>query len=394
MENSRRRFLKQSLLATTGTMLVPQFLKAWENPGQESPENILVVIQFSGGNDGLNTVVPFADDLYHKYRPQLGLSQNRVLKLSDAVGLNDSLAKIKALYDDGVVGICNSVGYPNPDRSHFRSMDIWQTASRADEIINTGWIGRYLDSQCDGCGPHTAIEIDDTLSLAMKGKQVKGMAVRNPEKLYRAAHAPFFKSIGSPDDEENVAYLYKTLAETISNSEYLYDKSKIYKTGQPYPDTAFANQLKTIGSLIGSGIKTRVYYASLSGFDTHVSQAGAQERLLKIYAEAVFAFMSDLKTSGNQDRVMMMTFSEFGRRVSENASGGTDHGTANNVILIGKKLKRAGLFNGPPDLSTLDNGDLVYQVDFRNIYATLLKNWLAGDPGKIINPEISMLDFV
>lgn len=397
MNLSRRDFLKTSLLATTGSMLVPRFLKAWENPIQRGSDRILIVLQLSGGNDGLNTVVPYRNDLYYKWRPKLALPPDKIIKLSDELALNNALEKLHLLYDRGHVGIFNNVGYPNPDRSHFRSMDIWQSASGSAEYVNTGWIGRYLDSQCDGCGAHSAIEIDDTLSLALKGASVKGMAVKDPAKLYRAAQAPFFKTLSSDfspaHPEENVAYLYKTLAETVSNSDYIYSKSKVYQTKTEYPDTDFGKRLKTIGELIGSGVNTRVYYAALSGFDTHVRQSGTQERQLKTFADAVYALVTDLESTNNFERVVIMTFSEFGRRVSENASGGTDHGTANNLFLIGKKIS-AGILNETPNLQDLDNNDLIFQIDFRSIYATLLRKWLSVDEENIVNGKFPVLDFI
>lgn len=397
MNTSRRDFLKHSLLATAGTMMVPRFLKAWENPIPTDSDKILIVLQLSGGNDGLNTVVPYRNDLYYKMRPTLALSPGNLLTISDELAFNSALEKLRLLYDEGYVTVINNVGYPNPDRSHFRSMDIWQTASGSNEYLGTGWIGRYLDSSCESCGPHTAIEIDDTLSLALRGAVVKGMAMKDPEKLYRAAHAPIFRSLTSKNfdyDEENVAYLYKTLAETISNTEYIYNRSKVYRTRVDYPDTNFSRQLKTIGSLIGAGVSTRVYYAALSGFDTHVRQSGTQERLLRTYADAVYALVKDLEATQQLDRVMIMTFSEFGRRVSENASGGTDHGTANDLFVIGKKLKKPGFTNREPNLTDLDNGDLIYQVDFRNVYASLLKHWLNADSEKILGARFSTLDIV
>jgi len=354
-------------------MLIPQFLKAWENPFADG-DKILIVLQLSGGNDGLNTIVPFRNDIYYQSRPKIAVQPEKTLKVSDELGFNSSLEKLRSIYDQGYLNIINNVGYPNPDRSHFRSMDIWQTASPR-EYLNTGWIGRYLDANCDGA-EHNSIEIDDTLSLAMKGKEIKSMAMKDPSRLYKATHNPMFKNIAkdslSTDDDPVVNYLYKTAAETVSSAQYIYEQTKTYTSTAEYPNSEFANRLKMIGKLINSGVNTRAYYAALSGFDTHVNQTGQQEKLLKTYAEAVDALIQDLDKQGNFDRVMILTFSEFGRRVGENASGGTDHGTANNVFIFGKKLKQPGFFNGTPDLKSLDEGDLIYQIDFRSVYTTLL----------------------
>ncbi len=395
MKESRRQFLKQSLFATTA-LWIPQFLKASQPAFATDQERILVILQLSGGNDGLNTVIPYRNDIYYRSRPQLAIAREKVLPVSDALGLNPSLGKMRALMDKGYLSIVNNVGYPNPDRSHFRSMDIWQSASGSSEYINTGWIGRYLDSNCATCEPHSAIEIDDTLSLALRGQSVKGMAMRDAEKLYKAAHAPFLGSLQAPDPDahDNVSYLYKTLSETTANTAYIYDRTKVYKSPVEYPQTAFGRQLKTIGTLIGSGISTRVYYAALSGFDTHVRQSGTQERLLSTYSDAVEALVSDLERTGNLDRTAILTFSEFGRRVNENASGGTDHGTANTLFLIGGKLRKPGFFNAGADLTMLDEGDLVYTIDFRSIYATLLKTWLGTDSQSILQGDFPHLDLV
>jgi len=396
---SRRKFLKQSMLGAAGSLLVPHFLKAFEMPGALTPsEKILVVVQLSGGNDFLNTVVPYRNDLYYQNRPTLAIAAGQVLKVSDALGFHPALAPLQALYDKGYLTILNNVGYPNPDRSHFRSMDIWQTAS-PDDYAQTGWIGRYLDARCAGCtlADH-AIEVDDTLSLALKGANIKGMALRDPGKLYRAVHNPFFHAVAQ--DNTDVAtdpalhYLYKTMAETVSSADFLYQKAGMPTMAGNYPQNAFGNRLKTVAQLIHARVPTRVYYLSLSGFDTHVNQREQHQRLLQVYSEGIAAFVNDLDREGRMGDVLVMTFSEFGRRVAENASGGTDHGTANNLFIITKALKQKGFFNSTPDLLKLDNGDLIHQLDFRSVYATVLDRWLEVVPEKILSGAHSALDFI
>lgn len=384
----RREFLRNTTFTTAGSLLVPQFLKAYETQ-YTAPhtlnEKVVVIIQLSGGNDGLNTVVPFRNDIYYRERPSIAIKPTSVLRLNDEIGLNPALEPIKALYDKGLVSVINNVGYPNPDRSHFRSMDIWQTASGANDYLNTGWIGRYLDAQCtskNNAAPHQALEIDDTLSLALKGKNVNGLALQNPEKLFTQTQNGFVKAnakIAPADEHDNVAYLYKTLAETVSSAEYVYNKAQVHKSSKLYPTTELGKSLKTIAELITSGVNTRVYYVSLSGFDTHIRQNDQQDRLLRQYAEAVGVFVDDLKSNNRLDDVMIMTFSEFGRRVKQNASNGTDHGTANNVFVIGGPHRTKPVLSEAPDLTDLDNGDLKYKIDFRQIYATLLDDWLKAD---------------
>jgi uncharacterized protein (DUF1501 family) len=397
----RRDFLRNTALAS-GALMVPAFLKPLEAFAMNdiSGYKNLVIIQLSGGNDGLNTIVPFGNDIYYQKRKTIAINQPDIIKLNDMQGLNPNLSALKEIYDQGWMNIINSVGYPNPDRSHFRSMDIWQTASESNQFLTTGWIGRYLDSTCqNGKKPYTAIEVDDTLSLAMKGNNMKGIAVKDYNKLYQATREPFFKDLAHEHDnanlnEDNLGYLYKTMIETYSSADYIQQTAKTYNVTAQYPSNGFASQLKTISKFINSGLQTRVYYVSLSGFDTHVGQQNQQGRQLKIYGDSVAAFVKDLKQSGKLDDTLIMTFSEFGRRVEQNASNGTDHGTANNVMIFGGKLKKAGIYNDAPDLVQLDNGDLKYQVDFRDVYATLLDKWLNVNDSQILNKNFAGLDFV
>ncbi|HWZ03547.1 MAG TPA: DUF1501 domain-containing protein [Mucilaginibacter sp.] len=396
----RRHFIKNTALAS-GALLVPAFLKPLEAlaSSQLSGYKNLVIIQLSGGNDGLNTIIPFGNDIYYQKRATIAVKQPDVIKLNDMQGLNPGLSALKEIYDQGWMSIINSVGYPNPDRSHFRSMDIWQTGSDSNQFLTTGWIGRYLDANCQTFKPYTAIEVDDTLSLAMKGAKMKGIAVQDPYKLYQTTREPFFKDLvhehnGDNLSEDNLGYLYKTMIETYSSADYIQNTSKTYNVSAAYPATPLGNQLKTVSKFINSGLQTRVYYVSLSGFDTHVNQQNQQDRQLKIYGDAVAAFIKDLKQSGKLDDTLVMTFSEFGRRVEQNASNGTDHGTANNILIYGGKLTKAGIYNNAPNLAQLDNGDLKYQIDFRDVYATLLDKWLNVNNSQVLTKNFAGLNFV
>lgn len=393
----RKEFLQIGSLATA-SMMLPKFLKAFEKPMMVPPGNkVVVVIQFSGGNDGLNTVIPVRNDIYYRERPKLGIEKANALSVSDEAGLNPALEIFKGLYDEGSLSILNSVGYPNPDRSHFRSMDIWQTASESNAYLTTGWVGRYLDAQCRGCDrPTQAMELDDVLSLALKGEQNKGLAFKDPKKLFNSSNSKFFKDVNADHraGEENVDYLYKTMSETISSADYIYQQSRVHPSGATYPATGLGKDLKTIASLIFSDINTKVYYVSLGSFDTHVNQDSQQKRLFTELNDAVKAFTSDLKKNDRFNDVLMMTFSEFGRRVAQNASGGTDHGTANNMFFISGGLKQKGLINSLPDLADLNEGDLKHKVDFRNVYATVLNKWLGADDKEILGGKFEYLDFI
>ena len=395
----RNEFIQVGSLATA-SLLLPKFLKAFEGGNLVPPGNkVVVILQLSGGNDGLNTVIPYRNDLYYKARPKLGIERTKALFLTDEVGLNPSLTGFKELFDQGHLSILNNVGYPNPDRSHFRSMDIWHTASQSDQYWNTGWLGRYLDAQCKGCDhPTQAIELDDILSLSLKGEHIKGIAVKDPKRLYGTANEKFFRDVMknhvADDGEKPVDYLYKTMAETLSSADYIFKQSRLHPSNASYPKSDLANSLKTIASLIYSEINTKVYYVSLGSFDTHINQEGQQGRLFSDMNESVTAFVKDLKANNRFQDVMLFTFSEFGRRVSQNASGGTDHGTANNMFFISGGLKQQGIINPMPDLADLDEGDLKYKVDFKNAYATVLNKWLGADDKAILSKKYDQLNFI
>jgi uncharacterized protein (DUF1501 family) len=395
----RKKFIQIGSLATASLML-PKFLKAFEGSAVVPQGNkVVVILQLSGGNDGLNTVIPVRNDLYYKARPRLGIEKSKALLLTDEVGLHPSLTGFKELYDDGSLGIMNNVGYPNPDRSHFRSMDIWHTASQSNEYWSNGWVGRYLDAQCKGCDkPTQAIEIDDVLSLALKGENIKGIAVKDPKRLYGTSNEKFFKDIlrnhSDEAGEQPVDYLYKTMAETLSSADYIFKQSRLHPTSAEYPKSELGNSLKTIASLIYSEINTKVYYVSLGSFDTHTNQDMQQQRLFNEMNGAVTAFVKDLKANNRFDDVMLFSFSEFGRRVQQNASGGTDHGTANNMFLVSGGLKQKGVLNPLPDLADLQEGDLKYNIDFKNVYATILNKWLNADDQLILGKKYESMSFI
>ncbi|MEP6673802.1 MAG: DUF1501 domain-containing protein [Ferruginibacter sp.] len=396
----RREFLQIGSLASASFMM-PKFLKAFEgNGGKMVPpgNKVLVVLQMSGGNDGLNTVIPIRNDIYYRERPKLGITKENALLLNDEVGINPALSSFKELFDQGQLGIMNSVGYPEPDRSHFRSMDIWHTASASNEYSSTGWLGKYLDAQCKDCDkPTQALELDDVLSLALKGDNIKGLALKDPQRLFNASQAQYFKALAKQhqyEHERPADYLYKTMAETISSADYIYKQSKMHPSTEVYPNTELGKNLKTISSLILSDINTKVYYVSIGSFDTHVGQENTQKRLFTEMSDAIRAFTNDLKKNNRFEDVLMMTFSEFGRRLTQNASGGTDHGKGSNMFFIGGGLKQKGILNDMPDLVNLDEGDVKYKVDFKSVYATVLNKWLGADDQLILGKKYEQLNFV
>lgn len=394
----RRKFIKNTALASS-LFYVPSFVNAANQLDFSSTGyKRLVIIQLSGGNDGLNTVIPYQNDSYYRERPSLHIGKNKVIKLSDALGLHQNLLPLKALFDQGELSIINNVGYPNPNRSHFRSTDIWHTASNSNEYLTSGWLGRYLDNY--GENPHNAIEFDESLSLVMKGKNTRGMAVQNAKQLFRNTQDPYFKKVleyktDKHLSEHNLGYLYNTMIAAENSAKHLYTTTKTYQSTTAFPSSPLGKQLKTASEFINSGVDCKVLYSSLGGFDTHFNQVNRQEKLLEIYAEAVAAFVKDLKKNDTFKDTLILTFSEFGRRVKQNAAQGTDHGTANNVFVIGENLKKAGIYNEGPDLAHLDaNGDLKYTVDFRSVYATILEKWMDVAPNSVLNRDFDTLSFL
>ena len=386
-------------MATAGTLMVPKFLQALGNgTGIDAPgQKIVVIIQLSGGNDGLNTIIPVRNDIYYRSRPGLGIKKENTLLLNEETGLNPQLPFFKELYDNGELAILNGVGYPNPDRSHFRSMDIWHTASDSRSYLQTGWLGRYLDAQCNGC-PHPTqiLELDDLLSLALKGGKYNGLATKNPRQLFATGTQSYLQQmVDHHHNHEPVAdYLYKTLADTINSADYLFKESRKRPSKATYPNSELGKSLQTIASLAFSDINTRVYYVSLGSFDTHINQDAQQKRLFTELNDAVASFIKDLKTNNRFNDLLLFSFSEFGRRVTQNASGGTDHGTANNMFFISGSLKKKGLVNPLPDLADLDNNDLKYSIDFRQVYQMVLEKWLNTNALTVLGEKFPLLEIV
>ena len=394
----RRDFLIKSSMASSA-VLVPNFMKAFESLDPRLfGYKKLVVIQLSGGNDGLNTVIPYRNDLYYSNRPGISIPKNKLIDINGELGLNENLSSLKVLYDKGYLSIINNVGYPNPNRSHFRSTDIWHTASDASEYLDSGWMGRFIDQY--GKKPYSGIEVDDSLSLILKGRTINGVATKDAKKMFNNAKAPFFSKLLKTQtenhlNEHNLGYLYKTMVGAKSSAKYIYETSKTTTSTKSYPNNPFAKQLKTTAEFINSKLETKVYYVSMGGFDTHANQSNRQSKLLKIYSEAMDIFVKDLEASDSFKDTLILTFSEFGRRVQQNAAGGTDHGAANNLFIIGKNLKKPGLYNDCVDLKNLDkNGDIIHTIDFRSVYATLLDKWLDASHSKVLGNSFETLNFI
>jgi uncharacterized protein (DUF1501 family) len=359
-------------------------------------DRILVVIQLSGGNDGLNTIVPYRDELYAKARPKLGIPSSDVIKLTEELGLHPSLRAIENQFSENRFSIIQGVGYPSPNRSHFESMDIWHSCHPKKDRSQSGWLGRWITEQnAHPTSDSTAIHIgSDTLPLACQERGVQVPSLASLEQMRLKAKLDSMQDKQSrPGAESNskdsgslLDFLSTSTVAALEVSERLDKILAQPDASGDFPKTALGEKLRAVSRLILSGLKTRIYYVTLDGFDTHANQPDVHASLLKQWSEALVAFLSRLKQTGQQDRVLVMTFSEFGRRVSENASLGTDHGAAAPMFLAGPKLPK--IIHGPmPDLSDLEDGDLRFKIDFRSVYASVLEHWMMTDSRKALDGD-------
>jgi len=405
----RRAFLQQSLgVAVLGGTMPMAFMRAANAQALPAlgtsinPGNVLVVVQMGGGNDGLNTIVPWSDDNYHRARPVIGVAETTVLKLNDRIGLNPSLAGMNELYKQGRVAIIQGVGYPNPNRSHFEATQIWETAS-PERPQTTGWLGRYLDRQFPlGTKPASlfeAVALGDTLPAALVAQHVEVAAIGalnsyayNTVKDVKTSAGVLYDG-AKPGGSPYLGLIADTARQAYHGGDVLRGKLATYTPAVTYPTDPFSTQLKLAAQLIGSNVGTRIIFVSIGSFDTHANQRVQQDRLLKYMGDGLLAFYNDLAAHGLDKKVMTMTFSEFGRRVTQNASNGTDHGTAMPLFVIGGGVKGA-IYGEHPSLTDLDHGDLKYGIDFRGVYATVVERWLGRDPAPIVGDGFGQVAFV
>lgn len=431
---TRRQFLKSGVWGASASWTLPYFVQqtfgeldeanrdkaVQANTGKDN--EILVVLQMAGGNDGLNTLVPFENDAYYAARPVLGLKKKELIELENGIGLNENLRSLAGLYDEGDLAIVQGVGYPNPNRSHFVSTSIWETADPSKKSP-TGWLGRYFDNQCEGRDPLVGVSLKKTQPEAFGACENSGISVAAPE-LYQWLHGgeemaqaeDIFTALngggmlsqedensgdsiaqigggGGLVEEDAASYLERVALDAQLSSEEVLDAAKSYKSKLNYPGSNLGRSLSLVSRMIAGGMSTRVYYVSHGGFDTHRDQGNRHSQLLGDMDRALKTFFADLKEQGNYDRVTLKTFSEFGRRVNENASGGTDHGGGSCLFVAGGGVK-GGLYGKYPSLTELKRGDLVYNVDFRNVYSTLLDKWLRTDSKKVLGSQYENLGFI
>jgi uncharacterized protein (DUF1501 family) len=400
---TRRQFLKTSLAG--GSMVawgltVPGFLArtAWAAPTADkagAKDTVLVVVQLTGGNDGLNTVIPFKDPEYAKLRPTLALPAAQLKKVNGEIGLHPSLDGLAGLLQEQALGIVQGVGYPNPTESHFRSMDIWQAGSTA-ETLNEGWIGKALRQIPSAPAFHVA-DAKESAPLALAGAPARVPSITSLDEFQLRTTA----ASGADRKEQRAIiegaartmpgkpglldFVQRTAANTYASSNRLQEVGKNYQPKVPYPNTPFANRLKLAAQLIDADLGARIFYVALDNFDTHSTQLPTQAALLQELSGGMTAFYKDMAARGHKDRILMMTFSEFGRRARENGSHGTDHGSAAPMLLVGGKVK-PGLVGKHPSLTELEMGNLKHHTDFRQVYAAVLEHWL-GVPGKEVLGE-------
>lgn len=376
---NRRNFLTLTGTFTGGTLLLPDFLHAF---GSQSNlvvgEQCLVFIQLNGGNDGLNTFIPYENPLYYDLRTKIALSKDTVISKNKGMAFHPALKDFAKIQQNGDLSIIQNVGYPEPNRSHFRSQEIWQTASSSKQYLSNGWLGRYLDLQCKEHQPTAGVNFDSIDNLSLKGDEPNSITVKDPNR-FKMRTDNDDKAILS--DNPQLDFVRK-IANSVSEGSDDIQKALAKSTSEnTYPKTALGKNLEWIARLIKGNLNSKVYYTSQNGYDTHDNQNTIQQRNLTELNDAIYSFYSELKKAQLLQNVTLVVFSEFGRRVQDNGNG-TDHGTAAPMFIIGGNNKGKVIGNNP-NLADLDNGDLKYEVDFRSVYATLLQSKMNFDYTKI-----------
>jgi len=394
----RRRFLKTSSLVSLSAM-VPQFVARTANAAAPGAENILVVVELSGGNDGLNTVVPHADDLYHKARPTLAIPKSRTLPLNETIGLHPGLVSLHEMWKEGHLAVVQGVGYPNPDRSHFEAMDIWHSAD-PKRATPTGWLGRAASEGDNGSGGVPIVQIGgNKLPLAVVGAPGSGavsIGQKNSFKLdlgaggeaQLAKRRKFLDDLAKPGKDSTddlLGFVQRRQVQTLTAVEQLRDLLEGPNAVRAF-GTGLQQKLQLVAGLIERGFGTRIFYVNLDGFDTHSNQGPDHQKLMAELGDSIRSFFETLNRSKNEKRVRVLTFSEFGRRTQENNSRGTDHGAASCLFVAGPSVKSA-IVGEHPSLSDLDAGDLKHGLDFRRVYATLLDGWLGCDSRAVLGAK-------
>jgi uncharacterized protein (DUF1501 family) len=392
---TRRQMLERSLLMSLSPV-VPVFLAKTARAAEpQRDRRVLVVVQLDGGNDGLNTVVPFRDENYARLRPKLKLPPERLIKLSDELALHPAMKAVGGLFDDGRLSIVQGVGYPNPNRSHFQSMAIWHSGRLEEsEHGQYGWLGRALDERAAATGaPHAVFASPGPVPMALWGRRSTTAVIRSKEELILDAPTDLLQtaSMSAENSSELARFAAAASRDAFTTCERLAPLlTASRETTLDDPPTRLAAHLAIISALIKADSPARVFYAVQSGYDTHATQSYDHYRLLGELSRALETFFADLTASGLADRVLLVAFSEFSRRAAENASEGTDHGAAGPVLVAGTNLA-AGIIGPPPNLSDLEQGDIRMSIDFRQLYATILDQWLDVRPADVLSGKFEQL---
>ncbi|HLG62743.1 MAG TPA: DUF1501 domain-containing protein [Ktedonosporobacter sp.] len=417
MKLSRRAMIKDGMLVVSAGMMMPTIFsrsiasaKAMALDGartsQAASENTLIVVQMAGGNDGLNTVIPYTDSLYKKMRPTLAIPENTVLQLDGRLGLHPNLASLKKIWDEGHLAIIEGVGYPNPSLSHFQAMDIWQTLDLSGNG-SEGWLGKLVSGWVDNDGhPFKSLNVGVQTAQALSSISAQVPTLTSTQS-YRLAPDPLDRDGGNarlqalmklyntyPRSSPYAALLDTTALNAQEGGRQLREADATYRPAVTYPTGPFAAGLKVLAEAIVQGLGLRVGYVTLGGFDTHANQQATHATLMKTLADGLSAFYTDLVMHKKADNVVVMTWSEFGRRVEENGSLGTDHGTAAPMFVLGNPVNK-GIFGEPPGLGNLDQtGNLKYTTDFRSVYATVLDRWMGASSKDILGGNFGAQNFL
>ncbi len=393
---TRRELLERSAILSLSPA-IPAFLAQTARAADvERDRRVLVVVQLDGGNDGLNTLVPFRDENYARLRPQLKLTTDKLIKLNDDVALHPAMSAMGKLFDAGRLSVIQNVGYPNPNRSHFVSMAIWQSA-----LLDTashgqyGWLGRALDVQAPRqAGPHAVYAGSGSPPVTLWGRKTEIATLNSLEEMALVAPVELLRTTSqvAGGDADLLLSVARASEQAFTTAERLSSltKAPAEKSAAAYPGSQLAANLKLVAALLKSDSQARVFYTLQSGYDTHATQANTHYGLLRDFSEGVGAFLRDMDASGLGERVLVLAFSEFGRRAAENASGGTDHGAAGPVFVAGPRLVQ-GIHGTAPNLTDLDEGDVKMRIDFRQLYASILDRWLDVPSAQILSGNFEPL---
>ena len=417
MKLSRRAMIKDGMVVVSAGMVMPSIFSRGvasamsqsldgSRMAQTASDRTLIVVQMAGGNDGLNTVVPYTDPLYMKLRPTLGIPQTKVLPLDTRLGFHPNLQPFKKLWDDGHLAIVEGIGYPNQSLSHFQAMDIWQTLDLSGNG-SEGWLGKLVAGLVDQEGhPFKSLDVGVQTAQALQSITTQ-VPTLSSVKTYSVYPDPADRDGGNarlqalmklynsyPKTAPYAALLDTTALSAQDGSRQLHQADTTYHPTVTYPKGPFADGLKILAEALVQGLGLRVGYVTLGGFDTHANQSATHDVLMTTLANGLSAFYNDLAAHGKADNVVIMTWSEFGRRVEENGSVGTDHGTAAPLFVLGNPINK-GIFGEPPSLSNLDsNGNLKYTIDFRSIYATVLDRWMGASSKDVLGADFGSQNFL